>query len=354
MEQGLATNSTTIDQRLADTLSDRVDVRTLILALVGATKKTAHIIRGGGEIDLGQVIGDTNADGDNQKALDVLADEIFCQACSDTGLVRSYYSEEQEDALPLNDSGDYLVAIDPLDGSSNIDTNVSIGTIFSIFPAAPEVQGQGGQRDIPFRSGRDQLAAGFFVYGPQTTLYLTTGSGTDLYRLNPDSEQFELVQAQLTIAESANEYAINASNARHWEDSIASYINDCLSGDEGYRGADFNMRWIGSLVADAGRIFSRGGVFLYPGDNRAKYTQGRLRLIYEAYPVAMLVEQAKGMAINGTDNILDLQPVAIHQRTPLIFGSSEEVRWISTYYDQDTHWDGHNPLFGHRSLFRKN
>lgn len=348
MEHGLATTIKTIDQRLSETLVGREDIRTLILALANATRKTANVIRGGGEIDLGQVIGDTNADGDNQKALDVLADEIFCQACSDTGLVRAYYSEEQEDALPLNDSGDYLVAIDPLDGSSNIDTNVSIGTIFSIFPAADY-----GQRDIPFRSGRDQLAAGFFVYGPQTTLFLTTGDGTDHYRLNPDNNEFEIVEVGLQIAPAANEYAINASNARHWEDPIAAYINDCLSGDEGYRGADFNMRWIGSLVADAGRIFSRGGVFLYPGDTRPKYTQGRLRLIYEAYPVAMLVEQAGGTAINGKENVLDLEPTAIHQRTPLIFGSSEEVRWISTYYDEDTHWDGHNPLFGHRSLFRK-
>ncbi|HAY55730.1 MAG TPA: class 1 fructose-bisphosphatase, partial [Gammaproteobacteria bacterium] len=192
----------------------------------------------------------------------------------------------------------------------------------------------------------------FFVYGPQTTLYLTLGEGTDLYRMDPISGLFMLIEERIEIAEETSEYAINASNARQWFTPIQRYVSDLLLGDEGPRERNFNMRWIGSLVADAGRIFNRGGVFLYPGDRRPKYDNGRLRLIYEANPVAFLVEQAGGAATDGVTRILEKTPTEIHERTALIFGSKTEVRWVGSYEAETRQGLDQSPLFSHRNLFR--
>ena len=317
----------------------------LFAALATKATEVSRIISAGG--DLGNTIGDQNADGDAQKALDVMADDEFLEAAKASGVVAAYCSEEQDSAVILDESAPLVVAIDPLDGSSNIDVNVSIGTIISVLPNPG-----GDLQQSAMQAGEQQLAAAFFVYGPQTTLYLTTGQGTDLYRLDPVAGVFKLIEEGIQIPEETSEYAINASNARQWFTPVQRYISDLLLGTDGPRERNFNMRWIGSLVADAGRIFNRGGVFLYPGDRRPKYEQGRLRLIYEANPVAFLVEQAGGAATDGVTRILDKMPTEIHERTALVFGSKTEVRWMGSYEAETRQGLDQSPLFSHRNLFR--
>ena len=263
---------------------------------------------------LSAVRGSTNKDGDEQKALDVLADQKIQNALRNVPAVASYLSEEQDEEVLFHDDGIVIVASDPLDGSSNIDTNVSVGTIFSILPAA------GGL----LQPGRNQIASGFFVYGPQTTLLVTFGESVRAFQLN-DNGQFCDMSWQVNILSDTGEFAINASNMRYWQPNVAGYIADCLAGVAGPRKKNFNMRWIGSLVADAWRIFRRGGIFLYPADSRSGYEDGRLRLVYEANPVALLVEAAGGKAVDGKNPILDLLPESLHARVPFIFGSTNEV-----------------------------
>ena len=270
--------------------------------------------------NLGAIKGSANADGDDQKALDVLADDVITAQLRDAGAA-IYLSEEQDAPIPLNDEGTLIVASDPLDGSSNIDTNVSIGTIFSIMPAA------GGA----LQSGRNQLAAGFFVYGPQTTLLVTLGDGVLAFQMDDDGFFCDMGW-QVVMPPDTHEFGINASNQRHWHAPVKAYIDDCLDGRDGALKQNYNMRWVGSLVADAWRIFRRGGVFLYPADRRDGYAKGRLRLVYEANPVAMLVEQAGGKATDGTNSILDIDPKDLHERVPFIFGSMNEVDVIIGYH----------------------
>jgi fructose-1,6-bisphosphatase I len=292
-----------------------------ILALAEAAATIAGLIRDPkASSGFGVARDSANADGDTQKALDVVCDDLVSAALAKAG-VTVYLSEEQDEPVSLAADGKVIVACDPLDGSSNIDTNISIGTIFSILPAA------GGT----LQAGRNQLASGFFVYGPQTTMLLTTGEGVHAFQMD-ESGRFQRLDWDVKIAPETDEFAINASNSRHWFKAVSAYITDCLSGKDGPRGRNFNMRWVGSLVADSWRIFRRGGVFLYPGDARDGYGDGRLRLIYEAAPVALLVEQAGGRAITGDMDILDVKPESLHQRVPLIFGSSNEVDVIATYH----------------------
>lgn len=301
--------------------------------------------------------GAQNAGGDAQHVLDLHADEVFLAAARRAG-VAHYCSEELDGAVALNprpeargetgagDDGGLAVAIDPLDGSSGIDVNVSVGTIFSILPAA------GGEPAASFlRPGREQLAAGFFVYGPQLALALTLGEGTRIFVHAPHPGGFVEV-AHAAVPERTQEFAVNASNYRHWDEAVRLYVDDCLKGAAGPREKDFNMRWIASLVAEAYRILMRGGVFLYPSDARRGYAQGRLRLVYEANPVAMLVEQAGGAATDGISRILDIQPHALHQRTPLVFGSAREVARIGRYHTEPSVIAERSPLFGNRGLFR--
>ena len=311
---------------------------------VKAADLSRLISRGDG---LGDFVGALNADGDPQKSLDVMADDQFLEAVRETGVVAAYCSEEREGALVLDRDAPLVVAIDPLDGSSNIDVNVSIGTIISVLP------NPGGdlQKSVMQR-GDQQLGAAFFVYGPQTTLYLSTGEGTDFYRLDPATGLFMLVEPGIKIPAETSEYAINASNARHWFAPFQRYVSDMLLGADGPRDRDFNMRWTASLVADAARIFNRGGIFLYPCDRRPKYENGRLRLIYEANPMSLLVEQAGGAASDGVDRILVKQPIDIHQRTGLVFGSKTEVRWVENYELESQQGLDQSPLFSDRNLFR--
>ncbi len=261
--------------------------------------------------------------GDTQKELDFITNKIVTDALKKSPAAW-LGSEEDNEAQALNAGAPLAVNVDPLDGSSNIDTNVSIGTIFSILPAqgpAPLLQ-----------PGRNQIAAGYIVYGPQTAIVLSVGQGTHIFWRAPGANEFILAKPNIQIPAVTREYAINASNSRFWDDAIKAYITDCTLGAGGPRKIDFNMRWIGSLVADAFRILTRGGIFLYPGDSRKGYENGRLRLLYEANPIALLVEQAGGAATTGNKRVLDATPTSLHQRIPLIFGSKSEVEEVERKY----------------------
>ena len=305
----------TLTKFLTQIAADQPAVAASVRALAGvAVELSATIARPDSTAQLGAVRGSANADGDDQKKLDVLADEMIATALAAVDHVAAYLSEERDAAIQLHDGGDVIVASDPLDGSSNIDTNVSIGTIFSILPAS------GGS----LQPGRNQLASGIFVYGPQTTLLVTCGDGVFAFQLGTDG-QFHDMGWQVRMPAETSEFAINASNSRHWTAPVSRYIADCLAGSAGPRQRNFNMRWVGSLVADGWRTFRRGGIFLYPADARDGYHNGRLRLVYEASPMAFLVTQAGGRASDGQQDILDIVPDALHQRVPLVFGSANEV-----------------------------
>jgi fructose-1,6-bisphosphatase I len=315
-----------------------------ISALASAAAQISAIVALGslgGQI--GAAIG-RNFDGDPQKELDRRAHQIITLALR-AAPVAAIASEELEDWALLDADRATAVAFDPLDGSDNIDTNLSIGTIFSVLPA------RGAEN--PFtQAGRSQIASGFVVYGPQTTMALTLGSGVDIFTLDRRDETWRLTAGQVRIPAGTAEYAINASNYRHWEEPVRIYIDDCLNGAEGPRARNFNMRWIGSLVAEAYRIVNRGGVFLYPGDSRPTYREGRLRLLYEAHPIAFIMEQAGGLASTGRTRILDLAAGAVHQRAPLIFGAAEKVLHIERLYAAPEGRADASPLFGRRGLFR--
>ncbi|MEJ2022332.1 MAG: fructose-1,6-bisphosphatase, partial [Maritimibacter sp.] len=252
---------------------------------------------------------------------------------------------EQDDVVELDSEGRFALAIDPLDGSSNIDVNVSIGTIFSIFEAKP------GDPDGSFlRPAEDQIAAGYIIYGPQAFLVVTFGDGVQSYLLDPDNAGWALVESAHQVPERASEFAINASNYRHWSPAVRAYIDDMLAGETGPRDKNFNMRWVASLVAETHRIMSRGGIFLYPGDEREGYQRGRLRMVYECAPIAFVIEQAGGRATDGHDRIMAQQAKSLHARTPFVFGSAEKVVRVAAYHDLPH--DEVSALFGTRGLFR--
>lgn len=283
----------------------------------------ARIARNGVAEHLGVAAG-VNSDGDAQKALDVIADDLFLAAAR-AGGVRHYASEEQETVLDL-EAGEWALAIDPLDGSSNIDTNVSVGTIFSIYPAAATPEASF------LRPVSQQIGAGYVIYGPQVALVCSFGQGVQRYVLDPEARAFVLIDAGVQIPPAAPEFAINASNYRHWPVPVRAFVDECLAGSEGPRARNFNMRWIASLVAETHRIFVRGGVFLYPADARKGYEAGRLRLVYECAPMAYLAVQAGGAATDGLANILAMQPKALHQRVPFVFGSRVKVDRVAAHF----------------------
>ena len=327
----------------ATELSDDPALADVLARIATTSARIARMIAQGGiKDDLAATV--TASDhGDAQKELDVIADALFTQALTGTA-IRHYASEEQADSVTLNPGGTLALAIDPLDGSSNIDVNVSIGTIFSVLPAleTPEA--------TFLRAGSAQLAAGYVIYGPQTALVLTTGRGVGRWVLDPETDRFVRVKDAALIPGTTTEFAINASNYRHWPAPIRAFVDDLVAGADGPRGKNFNMRWIASLVAETHRILTRGGVFLYPGDQRAGYERGRLRHVYECAPIAMLVEQAGGAATDGFDRILDLVPDGLHARTPFVFGSAEKVARVAAYHDLPQ--SETSALFGNRSLFR--
>ena len=323
------------------------DLARVLNALAKASVPLVHLIRRGrlaGELDA--AVGPAH-DGLPQKALDVFADEAFVNGLRGAG-VKGVLSEERESPVKLDDAGTLLVAIDPLDGSSNIDANVSIGSFFSVLDAP-----NGNLQVAHFlQPGAKQRAAGFVVYGPHVAFVFTTAAGVHKATLDPDSNTFRMSRFDARIPADSKEFAINASNSRYWPEPVRAYIEDCLEGDEGPRGRNLNMRWVASTVADVYRILARGGVYLYPEDSRPGYEHGRLRLLYEANPIAFLIEQAGGAAIDGFRRILDLQPESIHARTPLIFGSKEKVERIALYYSEGSASQS-APLFGRRGLLRR-
>jgi fructose-1,6-bisphosphatase I len=329
--------------------ADRRPVAAAVLALAHAARQIADLIARGPLAGALEAEVGTNVHGDVQKELDVRANAILVAALQATP-VAAIASEELDEPVMCNASAPLIVAIDPLDGSSNIDTDVSIGTIFSILPAPPSAIGRAAPAF--FQPGSRQRAAGYVIYGPQCALVLTVGKGTHIFTLERASGEFRLTKPAIQISASAREYAINASNQRHWSEAIRAYFTDCVDGEDGPRGQDFNMRWIASLVAECHRILARGGVFLYPADGRKGYQQGRLRLLYEANPVALLIDQAGGKAIDGQNPILEIVGTSLHQRTPLIFGSRSEVELIGRYVAGRHALSERAPLFGHRGLFR--
>ena len=334
---------------LADFLKKHVspDIARVLAALAETSVGVARRIRRGSlggalHADVGPA-----KDGVAQKALDVYADETFIAGLRGAG-VRGVASEEHADPIALDAEGRLLVALDPLDGSSNIDANVTIGTVFSVLDAP------GGPlaADHFLQPGTAQRAAGVFFYGPHVAFAFTVGAGVVIATLDPDTETYRVTTADKTIPPESSEFAINCANSRHWPAPIQAYVDDLLEGEDGPRGHDFNMRWIGSMVADVYRILVRGGVYLYPEDSREDYERGRLRLLYEANPVAFLIEQAGGAAIDGYHRILEIQPKSIHVRTPLMFGAKEKIERIARYYDEEGLMV-RAPLFGKRGLLRR-
>ncbi|ETV92062.1 hypothetical protein H310_13584 [Aphanomyces invadans] len=276
-----------------------------------------------------------NVQGEVQQKLDLLSNDAMLRRCQDDPSLAGMCSEESEDVYAASPSGRYLLLFDPLDGSSNIDVNVSIGTIFSVLPHTPSVNATATVASDFLQSGDRQLAAGYAIYGPQTTLVITVGHGVHMFTLDVARQVFVCTQPQVTLSLSTKEFAINMSNTRHWEPPIAAYVADCLAGVQGPRGKDFNMRWIASMVAEVHRILCRGGVFLYPWDVRMKgRMEGRLRLLYEANPMSLLIEQAGGAASIGVKRMLDVIPTSLHQRVPVILGCREEVQAIVGYHLQ--------------------
>ena len=309
--------------------STEEDISSIVKSLADAAIKVSTIIRSiKTQKDVSKSDTKINFDGDIQKPLDIISDEIILSFLKKSPAA-GYASEEQEGHFDFKNNNDFIVFADPLDGSSNIDVNVSIGTIFSIMY----------KNNLPlekafFQNGCNQKSSGFFVYGPQTTLLITVGVGTSLFALDEMQGKFILIRDNIVIPETTNEFAINAAYRRYWDCATLKYITECQDGESGPRKKNFGMRWVGSLVADASRIFNRGGIFLYPSDIREKYKNGRLRLTYEANPIAFLVEQANGVATDGHKNILNLEVNELHQRSPLIFGSKEEVLKYKKLYSK--------------------
>jgi fructose-1,6-bisphosphatase I len=297
--------------------------------------------------ELGTVLA-ASADGEGQKALDLRAHALFLEHLR-RAPVAAVVSEEAPEVVPLRaDGGSVAVALDPLDGSGNIDSNAPMGTVFSLLPSD-----RADDPALAFRSPGDrQLAAGFVLYGPHTALVLTLGRGVEVFALEPRDRVFRLVRSGVRIPEARREYAINGSNARHWPLPVRAFVEECVAGADGPRGVDYNTRWLGCVVAEAYRILLRGGIYLYPGDTRRGYERGRLRLLYEASPLALLVEQAGGAATDGFTRILDLQPAGIHQRVPLVFGSRDKVERVVEMHMAGVPQAGQRPLFGARGLFR--
>lgn len=308
-------------------------LRLLIEQVSRACKRISRAVNKGASSGILGSAGSENVQGEVQKQLDVIANDVLLEANEWGGHLAAMASEELEQIYPVPHRyprGEYLLMFDPLDGSSNIDVNVTIGTIFSVLHLADGVRDVGPEHFL--QPGRDQVAAGYCTYGPQTTLVLTLGHGVAVFTLDSEQGSFVLTQEGLRIPESTREFSINMSNMRHWAHPVQRYVDECLQGKSGPRGKDFNMRWVGSMVADVHRILMRGGVFLYPWDRREPDRAGKLRLLYEANPMAMLVEQAGGIATAGTERILDIQPESLHQRAAVMLGSREEVALLQRYH----------------------
>ena len=319
------------EQRLHNTIPS--ELRLLIEVVSRACKTISHSVSKGA---LGDVLGAAsteNVQGEIQKKLDIISNEILLQANEWGGHLAAMASEEMESFHPIPNrypKGEYLLLFDPLDGSSNIDVNVTIGTIFSVLKA-PEGMLEPSEQDF-LQTGTKQVAAGYAVYGPQTMLVLTTGNGVNCFTLDREMGSWVMTQRDIKIPADTAEYAINASNARHWFPPVQRYIDELEQGKIGPRGKNFNMRWIASMVADVHRILNRGGIFMYPADARDPDKPGKLRLMYEANPMSLIIEQAGGAATDGQRRILDIQPTGLHQRVAVFLGSKSEVERVTSFH----------------------
>jgi fructose-1,6-bisphosphatase I len=308
-------------------------LRLLLEIVARACKSIAISVNKGA---LGEVLGTANTQnvqGEIQKKLDVISNEVLIEANEWGGHLAAMASEEMDSIHVVPNrypQGEYLLLFDPLDGSSNIDVNVSIGTIFSVLRKVGHTRGV-SEEDF-LQPGKQQAAAGYCVYGPQTVLVLTVGAGVAMFTLDRETGSWVLTQREVTLPDDTKEFAINMSNMRHWAAPVKRYIDECLAGKEGPRGKDFNMRWVASMVADVHRIMTRGGVFLYPWDQREPDKPGKLRLMYEANPKAFLIEQAGGAATNGRQRILDVTPTKLHERVSVVLGSKNEVQRVTDYH----------------------
>lgn len=321
------------EQRLNNTIP--AELRLLIEVVARACKTISHAV---GKGALGEVLGSAeseNVQGEVQKKLDILSNEILLEANEWGGHLAAMASEEMESIHPIPNRypmGEYLLLFDPLDGSSNIDVNVSIGTIFSVLKARDGMDAPTEQDFM--QAGSKQVAAGYAVYGPQTMLVLTTGNGVNCFTLDREMGSWVLTERDMKIPEDTQEFSINSSNTRHWHPPVTRYVNEMLAGKTGPLNKDYNMRWIASMVADVHRILNRGGIFMYPADARDPDKPGKLRLMYEANPMSMIVEQAGGAATDGKQRMLDIEPTKLHQRVPVFLGSKNEVERVTQYHQE--------------------
>ena len=312
------------------------ELRLLLEVVARACKSISQAVNKGalgGESSILGTAGSENVQGEVQKKLDIIANEVLIEANEWGGHLAAMASEEMDGIYVVPNrypKGEYLLLFDPLDGSSNIDVNVSIGTIFSVLK---KPEGDAGVEEADFlQAGNKQVAAGYCVYGPQTTLVLTVGDGVAMFTLDREQGSFVLTEENIQIPPDTQEFAINMSNMRHWDEPVKRYIDECLQGKEGPRGKNFNMRWIASMVADVHRILTRGGIFMYPWDKREPEKAGKLRLMYEANPMSWLIEQAGGASTNGKQRIMDLQPTKLHERVSVVLGSKNEVERVTAYH----------------------
>ena len=337
------------------------ELNALLLDVSLACKSIARIVAMGAldEAPAGMNVqgGDTNVQGEVQKPLDVMSNQIFIRMNEWSGHLAGMASEEMDQPCQIPSSyprGKYLLVFDPLDGSSNIDVNVSVGSIFSVLRAPQDVLDSG--RDVTeadfLQPGVQQVAAGYALYGPTTMMVLSVGNGVAGFTLNPNLGEFVLTHPGIRVPEETQEFAINSSNSRFWEPPVKRYVDECLAGRTGPRGKDFNMRWIASMVAEAHRILMRGGVFLYPRDSKDPTKPGRLRLLYEANPIGFVMEQAGGRCSTGRQPMLGVKPTTLHQRIGVVFGSAREVERIERYHREPIDDVAPPPLFAPRSLFR--
>ena len=307
-------------------------LRLLLEVVARACKGISHAVNKGALGDAMGSAGSENVQGEVQKKLDIIANEVLIEANEWGGHLAAMASEEMDSIYVVPNrypQGEYLLLFDPLDGSSNIDVNVSIGTIFSVLQKTESAAVS--EQDF-LQTGASQVAAGYCVYGPQTTLVLTVGDGVVMFTLDREQGSFLLSQENVQIPQDTQEFAINMSNMRHWAPPVKRYVDECLQGQEGVRGKNFNMRWIASMVADVHRILMRGGIFMYPWDQREPNKPGKLRLMYEANPMSWLIEQAGGAATNGHQRILDIQPTQLHERVSVVLGSKNEVTRVTAYH----------------------
>ena len=302
----------------------------VITTVTDVGKTISHLLRKGALADILGEAGNQNVQGEEQKKLDVLANDLLLDALAKNTHCAGVASEELDDATPANADGSLLVLFDPLDGSSNIDINMAVGTIFSILPY--QRQGQTSENSDFLQAGNQQLAAGYLLYGTSTVLALTITDNVVMFSLDPDTNDYVLIEENVTIDADTSEYAINASNYRYWRAPMQQYIDELIAGKTGVRGRDFNTRWVAAMVGDVHRILCRGGLFTYPFDTKDANKAGKLRLMYEANPMSLLIERAGGAATDAVNRILDIAPTDIHQRVPVVLGSKNEVEYVKSLH----------------------